>query len=143
MSIKHIMTHSPVTVSMDDPLSRVKEIFDRHGFHHVLVVEGERLAGVISDRDLLKALSPHVGTASETTRDLASLRKRAHQIMSRKLITLGVDARIPDAIEVFHTHRISCIPIVDAAGRPIGIVSWRDIMSAMHRSAARHSRQAK
>jgi hypothetical protein len=39
------------------------------------------LCGVISDRDLLRALSPYVGTASENARDTATLRKRVHQIM--------------------------------------------------------------
>src|SRR5487761_1531242 len=103
------MSTSVVTVSMDDSLSTINEIFDRHGFHHVLVVEEGRLVGIVSDRDLLKALSPHLGTASETARDLASLNRRAHQIMSRKLITLGRDADIHDAIATFNRNRISCI----------------------------------
>lgn len=132
MSVKRIMSTSVVTVSMDDPLSSVKDIFDRHGFHHVLVVEEGRLVGVVSDRDLLKAMSPHLGKASETTRDLASLNKRAHQIMSRRLVTLGADASIHDAIATFNEHRISCIPIVDGENHPVGIVSWRDILRAIH-----------
>jgi acetoin utilization protein AcuB len=131
VSIRRIMSTSLVTASMDDPLYRIKEIFDHHGFHHVLVVEEMRLVGIISDRDLLKALSPHLGKASETTRDLASLNKRAHQIMSRALIVLRDDASIRDAIDTFNQHRISCIPIVDAARRPVGIVSWRDVFKAL------------
>jgi acetoin utilization protein AcuB len=131
VSVERIMSTSVVTVSMDDSLSTIKEIFDRHGFHHVLVVEEGRLVGIVSDRDLLKALSPHLGTASETARDLASLNRRAHQIMSRKLITLGRDADIHDAIATFNRNRISCIPIVDAGNSPVGIVSWRDILEAI------------
>ena len=53
MSIRRIMSKSVVTVAMDDPLSRIKETFDRHGFHHLLVVDAGELVGVISDRDLL------------------------------------------------------------------------------------------
>jgi acetoin utilization protein AcuB len=131
VSVKSIMSTSVVTVAMDDRLSRIKQIFDDRGFHHVLVVQDGVLAGVVSDRDLLKALSPHLGSPSETARDLVSLNKRAHQIMSRKLITLREDADIHDAIEKFNRHRISCIPIVDAANRPVGIVSWRDILKAI------------
>ena len=132
MSVERIMSTSVVTVSMDDSLSTIREIFDRHGFHHVLVVEEGRLVGIVSDRDLLKALSPNLGTASETARDLASLHRRAHQIMSRQLITLRREAGIQDAIETFNRNRISCIPIVDAANRPVGIVSWRDILKVIH-----------
>jgi acetoin utilization protein AcuB len=127
------MSASVVTVSMDDPLYRVKEIFDRHGFHHLLVVENGTLVGVISDRDLLRSLSPHLGTASETTRDLATLNKRAHQIMSRGLVTLTETASIEQAVEALTEHEISCLPIVDAANHPVGIVSWRDILKAVRR----------
>ena len=126
-----IMSKTVVTVEMDDSLEVIKEIFDNTGFHHLLVVESDKLLGVISDRDLLKALSPNIGTLSETVRDLASLKKRAHQIMTRKAVTLGADAAIFDAIEIFNTHNISCIPVVDDQNKPVGIISWRDILKTL------------
>ncbi|MFT6732441.1 MAG: acetoin utilization protein AcuB [Polaribacter sp.] len=57
-----------VTVKMDDPLKKVKQIFDKTHFHHLLVVDGNKLHGVISDRDLLEAISPNVDSVSETER---------------------------------------------------------------------------
>ncbi len=45
---------------MDDPLYLIQRIFQREGFHHLLVVEEDQLVGVISDRDLLPAISPYV-----------------------------------------------------------------------------------
>jgi len=131
MSVSRIMSVAPVTVSMDDPLSKVKELFDRHRFHHLLVAEAGQLVGVVSDRDLLKALSPHIGKLSETTRDLASLNKRVHQITTHKPIVLAPTASVRSAIEIFKSHPISCIPIVDAENRPLGIVSWRDILKTL------------
>jgi acetoin utilization protein AcuB len=131
MSVSEIMSIAPVTVSMDDPLSKVKELFDRHRFHHLLVAEAGQLVGIVSDRDLLKALSPHIGKASETARDLASLNKRVHQIMTRKPIVLAATASIHEAIEIFNKHAISCIPIIDPENRPLGIVSWRDILKTL------------
>ena len=131
MSLERIMSKEVVTVQMDDPLKVVKEIFDNTRFHHLLVVESGQLFGVISDRDLLKALSPNIGTASETAGDAATLNKRVHQIMTRKPVTLGPDAGLFDAIEVFNKHSISCIPIVDDKSKPVGILSWRDILRAL------------
>lgn len=128
MSIENIMTRSVVTVEMDDPLSTVKEIFDNSKFHHLLVVEGGKLFGVVSDRDLLKSISPNIGTMRVTYNDMATLNKRVHQVMTRKPITLMPDATIKDAVAIFNKHRISCIPIVDDEFRPVGIISWRDIM---------------
>lgn len=128
MKIQDIMTRRVVTVEMDDKLSLVKDIFYNSKFHHLLVIDDGKLFGVVSDRDLLKSVSPNIGTMVVTYKDMATLNKRVHQIMTRKPITLTPDASLSDAIGVFNRHRISCIPIVDENFRPVGIVSWRDIM---------------
>lgn len=131
MKIRDIMTQTVVTVQMDDKLSLVKEIFDNSKFHHLLVLDEGKLFGVVSDRDLLKAISPNLGTMVITYRDLVTLNKRVHQIMTRKPITLKADNSISDAAALFNTHRISCLPVVDDEFRPVGIVSWRDLIKTM------------
>jgi acetoin utilization protein AcuB len=132
MKLGEIMTTRVVTVEFDDSLATVKEIFDSLRFHHLLVIGSDKkLCGVISDRDLLRAISPYVGTPSETARDAATLKKRAHQIMTRTPVTLRPDAGLADAIELLLGHRISCIPIVDEAFRAVGIISWRDILRSL------------
>lgn len=128
MSVAKIMSKSPVTVEMDNSLRVVKGLFEQTRFHHVLVVESGQLCGVVSDRDLLKALSPSVGTAAETSRDVAMLNKKVHQIMTREPVSIAPEASIYDAIDIFNTQNISCIPVVSEDNRPVGIVSWRDIL---------------
>ncbi len=118
---------------MDETLEHVKELFEKNNFHHLLVTNGSKLFGIISDRDLLKALSPHIGTAAETTHDAATLNKKAHQIMTRHPITITEDSGFYDVIEIFNQYNVSCIPIVDAEKKPVGIISWRDIMKAIKR----------
>ncbi len=131
MNVEKIMSKSIVTVEMDDTLKTVKEIFDNTRFHHLLVVESNKLFGVVSDRDLLKALSPKIGTIAETSSDTATLNKKVHQIMSRKPISLDLNAKIHDVIKLFNTNDISCIPIVDDNYKPVGIISWRDILKEL------------
>lgn len=128
MNLEKIMSQPIVTVSMDDSLRKVKEIFDNANFHHVLVVESNKLVGVISDRDLLKAMSPNVGAVSETAKDRATLNKKAHQILTRQPISLSPKSGIYEAIDIFNHHSISCIPVVDEKNTPVGIISWRDIL---------------
>lgn len=131
MSVKKIMSRRIVTLELDDTLRVVRDIFENVKFHHLLVVENKRLYGILSDRDLLKALSPNLGTPAETREDRATLNKRVHQIMTRKPITLNESADLSEAIRLFNTETITCIPIVDDADRPVGIISWRDIMAML------------
>lgn len=126
-----IMSKTIVSVEMDDNLRMVKEIFDNTKFHHLLVVERDALFGVISDRDLFKALSPNIGTVSESTSDAATLNKKVHQIMTRSPVTLGTKAYINDVIMCFEQNTISCVPIIDKDNIPVGVVSWRDLLKAL------------
>lgn len=137
LNVAQLMTLKPVSVSPDDSLAVVKQIFDHVKFHHVLVVEQGILLGVLSDRDLFKALSPHIGTAAETPRDLATLNKKVHQVMRRKPVTLQPQAKVMDAIHLFNSEGVSCIPVVDSSNRPQGIISWRDIIRALDRTDKR------
>lgn len=131
MKVKDIMSTRLVTVELDDRLHVVKKIFDSTRFHHVLAIDEDgTLYGVVSDRDLLRALSPFIGSTVETARDAATLDKPVHRIMTRKPITLPAAATVADAIEIFLAHPVSCIPIVDAHFKPVGIVSWRDVLKA-------------
>lgn len=131
MKITEIMSRRLVTVELDDKLSLVKEIFEHSHFHHLLVLEEGELLGIVSDRDYLKAISPNLGTLTETYKDSATLNKRVHQIMSRHPVVLGEEASVADAIRLFNGNKISCIPVVNDSRHPVGIVSWRDILKVL------------
>lgn len=131
MLLQDLMSKRLVTVELDDTLETVKEIFDELKLHHVLVVEANQLIGVVSDRDLWRALSPYIDSNVETARDVATLHKRVHHVMSRKPRTLPLDAPVSAAIALMLAHRISCVPVVCGDHMPVGIVSWRDILKAV------------
>jgi acetoin utilization protein AcuB len=128
MNVGQIMSGHPVAVGLDDNLGTVKDIFDNANFHHLLVIEEGKLFGVLSDRDLLRSISPNIGTNNYTVKDLETLKKRVHQVVTRRPITLHPEATIADAVDIFNKNRISCIPIVDADNVPVGIITWRDIL---------------
>ncbi|MDH5254416.1 MAG: CBS domain-containing protein [Gammaproteobacteria bacterium] len=131
MKVGEIMSTDPVTVGMDDDLHRVKDLFDLYRFHHLLVLLGERLAGVISDRDLLRATSPFIGRASERPQDVATLNRRVHQIMTRKLVVVDPEAPVEEAARLMLDRRVSCLPVVNDEGRLLGIVTWRDQLRSL------------
>lgn len=129
MNIDAIMTKRVVSVSMDDNLEKIYKIFVAEHFHHLLVIEDDhRLVGIISDRDCLKAISPNINKDCACAKDLATLNKKAHQIMSRHPVVLDASASVEHAVDVLIENGLSCLPIVDTAGIAIGIVSWKDIL---------------
>jgi acetoin utilization protein AcuB len=130
-TVAQIMTTHVMTVDMDVTLKDIREIFGHASFHHILVTENKKLVGIISDRDLLKTISPYVNTPSERSRDAATLKKRAHQIMTRRPITIAVDGTILQAIRLFVDQKISCLPVLNHDGSVAGILTWRDILKAI------------
>lgn len=128
--IAEIMTAKVVTIEMDDSLEVIRDIFRKVRFHHLLVVENGKLVGVISDRDVLKAISPYVGTMSETDRDRATLNKRAHQIMSHHPVTVRESCPLQKAARLMLTRGVSCLPVTTVDGMVQGVVTWKDVFRA-------------
>jgi acetoin utilization protein AcuB len=128
MSVADVMSRHVVTVTPEQDIDAIRRLFDEHRFHHLLVVDGDRLVGVISDRDLLRATSPFIDTLAERPQDLATLRRRAHQIMSRRPIVARRDDSVAQAASAMLAHGVSCLPVVTCDGRVEGIVSWKDLM---------------
>ncbi len=128
--IGRIMTLRVVTIEMDDSLEVVRDIFKKVRFHHLLVVDNNRLVGIISDRDMLKAVSPFVGTISETTRDRATLNKRVHQIMSHDPVTVRASCPLQEAIQLMLAQGISCLPVTTSDGEILGLLTWKEVFRA-------------
>ena len=128
MKLNSIMKTEVVTVDMDASLRSISRMFEEGEFHHMLVIEDGELCGVVSERDLLRALSPFLNTPCEQNRDLATLRKRAHQLMSREPITITAEANAEDAARLMLQECISCLPVVSSDGELVGIVTWKDLL---------------
>lgn len=73
MRVDALMSTPVVTVDADDRLATLRELFQQTGFHHLVVMDAGQVRGIISDRDLLAAISPNIGTPAETAKDLATL----------------------------------------------------------------------
>lgn len=132
MKLQDIMNTEVVTIGMDDRLKTVQALFERHHFHHLPVVnEDKRVMGVISDRDLLKALSPFISTLMERRQDVATLDKRIHHFMSRRLIVASRHHTVDQATAMILNNNVSCLPIVRSDRIIEGIVTLKDILMCL------------
>lgn len=133
MILADIMTRAVVTVHLDDTLEHIRSIFESSKFHHLLVTDNGELVGVISDRDLLKHVSPFIGNRlMERNQDVNTLNRRAHQIMSRKPVTCTPETSVYGGLGVMLRDHVSCLPVVYENSHIAGIVSWRDILRALN-----------
>ncbi|MEW6991130.1 CBS domain-containing protein [Colwelliaceae bacterium 6441] len=122
------MTKQIISLDIDDNLSKAKQVFDANKIHHIMIKNGKELAGIITDRDLYKHLSPAIGTKKETPKDTILLSKKLHLIMSRELVTATENTTLNEAVLLFYDNHISCLPVVNDKFHPIGIITWRDII---------------
>lgn len=129
MNVRDLMTTPTVTIGMDRTLRDAQRIFNEHKFHHLIVIEQDKVVGVISDRDLLKHISPFIGIKfSQRPQDIETLQRRIHQIMTRRLVAVSPDASAAEAARLLMRHRVSCLPVTDAAGGLAGIITSRDLI---------------
>jgi acetoin utilization protein AcuB len=126
-TINDIMSRDVVCVSPDTALMDIRRHLHERGFHHLLVRDDERLVGVISDRDVLQAISPFLNTYSESARDVRSLERPASDIMRTDPVTVAPDTPIPEAAVTLLEHSISCLPVLSGTDL-VGIVTTKDLL---------------
>jgi len=126
-TIEDIMSRDVVCISPDTALMEIRRLLHERGFHHLIVREDNELVGVISDRDMLQAMSPFLDTRSESPRDVRSLERPAAEIMRAPPVTVSPDTPIPEAARSILEHAISCLPVLNGTDL-VGIVTTKDLL---------------
>lgn len=129
-TVRHRMTPAPVTVALDTTVEEAYGVLRRHRFHHLPVMGPAGLEGIVSERDMLRVVSPFVDTASERDRDRYTLRRPVHQVMARKLVTIAPDDSVTEAARRMIDTRVGCLPVVGAKGLE-GMLTRADLLAAL------------
>lgn len=130
LAVQDIMTRNVVTIGLDATIVEARAMFERHGFHHLVVMEdNSRPLGVVSDRDILRHLSPFLDVPNaQREQDVRTLKKRMHQIMTRKLIAVPPIWSVLEAARLMLEHRVSCLPVITDDDQLVGILTMRDLV---------------
>lgn len=133
MKIEEIMNDNVTCINLDERLFMVRELFIKHKFHHLMVIDNDhKLMAVISERDYLKATNANLELPTANEKDLVMLNKRVHQIVSKKLVTIKEFSSFSEAIKIFHDTGVSCLPVINNDNKPIGVLTWRDIIGWLY-----------
>jgi CBS domain-containing protein len=123
------MTSILVTVRSDAPVAEAQHLMRHRRIRHLPVVDGGRLGGIITDRDVRTTLpSPATSLAAGEIRYLLD-RLLVERVMTRAVITIGPDAPIAEAVGLVLTHRIGALPVVEG-NRLVGIITETDLLRA-------------
>jgi acetoin utilization protein AcuB len=131
--ISSLMTHHKklVTVSPEEPLSAVKDIFDTHHFHHIPVVHFREIVGIISRSDLDRFLgSDALFDSDRFVGEMRLTSATARDIMTKRLGKVESTDRVNVALEIFIINRFHALPVVDD-GELVGIITPYDILKAL------------
>lgn len=120
-AVGRLMCRVPVTVGPDDMLSKARATMARYGVRHLPVVEGTRLVGILSDRDLPQ----HLGHFERT---------HVHVAMTPNPTTVSADAGADTAARLMLDRRIRALPVVEGE-RVVGVLTASDILEDYIRAA--------
>jgi acetoin utilization protein AcuB len=132
MRVADIMTRDPVVLSEEDNLERIQEGMEDFHFRHIPVVDGDRLVGLISQRDILRqAVSglDRAATAQQRDRWLQEHTFVA-QVMHRDVKTATPDMPIATAARIMLDQHIGSLPVVEN-DRLVGIVTETDMLKLL------------
>ena len=120
MRVSEIMTNAAVIDSADDTLAEAARKMWKQQTGSLLVTEGDDLLGIITERDILKAVA--TGTPLQEA--------RISEVMTKDVVTVGPGTSLREAAKIMADRWIRHLPVVDG-GKLVGIISQRDLSGVL------------
>lgn len=131
MRVEELMTSNVYTVEPHDLIDRVFFLIHYEKVRHLPVVEKGKVVGMVSDRDMYKALGPKSNSnaieANKSGTELHVIPKKVQNIMRRGIISISPDSLASDAAALMAEHKIGAVPVVQN-DKLVGILSSTDIL---------------
>lgn len=142
VEVRDVMSTDPEAVAPETRLRDVVRILAERAYDALPVVDcARRVVGVVGDQDLLTkghlpgTIRAHAAAGTEVLerllRGLAASETTVAQVMSAPAVTVQADARLPEAARLMHDRRLKRLPVVDEAGRLVGVLGRIDILATV------------
>jgi CBS domain-containing protein len=116
-TVAEVMTREPISVGPQESLAVAARAMREADAGDVLVVEDDRLVGILTDRDIVvRAVAEDRDPTAATVRD----------VCSSDLESVTPDTRLEDAAELMRLRAVRRLPVVEGS-RPVGVVSLGDL----------------
>lgn len=127
MLVKDAMTREVETLTPEQTLRDAINLLRRKRIRHLPVVEGQKLVGIVTDRDVKRAAPSVLTGVGNEEFDNSLLTIKIAQVMTREPITVPDRASLKSAVEIFINTKVGALPVVDD-GRLVGILADSDVL---------------
>jgi acetoin utilization protein AcuB len=134
MRVCDLMTATPITVAPMTPMLEARQRMAQARIRHLIVVEDDRVVGIITDRDIRLNLPSPATSLSMWEINYLLARMTVDSAMTKSVITVGPHQNAKEAAALMLDHRIGALPVVDG-GRLVGIITETDLLRAFVNSA--------
>ncbi|MEL6832444.1 MAG: CBS domain-containing protein [Bacteroidota bacterium] len=124
--VAKIMTSSPISVNLRNGIGDVVQIFADHNIHHLPVVSGDRLIGMISKTDI-ERISYVEGYDEGGVTTMVNEMLTLEQVMTKQVETIQVDDQIKEAAQMLAKGEYHALPVLDGQ-QLTGIVTSTDVI---------------
>jgi acetoin utilization protein AcuB len=123
------MVPHPVTIGPKATVAEADTLLEEHHIRHIPVLDGDRLVGMITDRDVRLASMPRARKGPNHPDALLQL-IRVEQLMTRDLVTVTPVTPIGEAARLMLEQRLGALPVLESE-RLVGIISQGDLLKAL------------
>jgi acetoin utilization protein AcuB len=133
LRVSDVMTREVTTVFEESNLQQVLSILGPYRFRHLPVVDGARLVGILSQRDLLQVTSQGLDkTPAAKLREARALEDTfVRDVMNSKVVTIRPDDSLGAAAQSMLENRVGALPVVDDKDDLLGIITETDLLRCM------------
>ncbi len=124
MKVSQLMTQAPEQLERSDDVELAKLLMSLGRFRHLPVLDRGTLVGVVSDRDLLRALGDF-GDIKTIGRELPKF--SIENLMQSPVETIDANASALQAATMMKEKKLGCLPVLEA-GKMVGIVTLTDFL---------------
>jgi CBS domain-containing protein len=130
MKVRGMMTGAIVSVSPMTPVAETRRLMREEHIRHVLVLDGPRLVGIVTDRDIRLNLPSPATTLSVGEINYILAKLTVGDVMTSLLMTIGPDHDVYEAARLMIDHKIGCLPVMED-DRVVGIITETDLLRAL------------
>lgn len=127
--VKDWMVPDPVTIGPKATVAEAEALLETHHIRHIPVMDGGRLAGMITDRDIGLASMPRP-RKELTHQDVLLQLVRVDQVMTRDPVRVAPLTPIEEAARLMLDRRFGALPVMEGE-RLVGIISQGDLLKAL------------